>query len=238
MSLTHTVSTSPQMSSAEMRVQITIARTSLKKSTTIVMYTFLTLAAHVYKTNADSLLLLRVSAVQTQACHFLCSMVSRIKWIPFTSLWCTGRTEKCADIGSHSLAQTKHDTQNKLCHPITLTAVRLKANTQDISFYTVLLNVARDECCISLQECLFLYLKFPINTMCACVMFSQFHGDTLCSEAGPLATSHSIALTFSWWPRFRTLCSSLAGKLNTHTHSLSFHSTHPPHQYTQLVHGR
>lgn len=75
------------------------------------------------------------------------------------------------------------------------------------------------------------YHKLPINSMPACVIFSQFHGGTLCSEAGPLATSHSIALTFSWWPRYRTLCSSLAGKLNTHTPSPSlslFHTSPTP----------
>lgn len=79
-------------------------------------------------------------------------------------------------------------------------------------------------------SCICFHHGFPINSMRASVMSSQFHGGTLCSEAGPLATSHSIALTFSWWPRYRTLCSSLAGK---HTHLyLSFSFTHPPHQYT------
>ena len=35
------------------------------------------------------------------------------------------------------------------------------------------------------------------NSMFMCVVPLQFHGDTPCSEAGPLATSPNIALTFS-----------------------------------------
>lgn len=54
-----------------------------------------------------------------------------------------------------------------------------------------------------------------------CVTSLQFHGGTLCSEAGPLAMNHSTALTFSWWPRYRTLFSSLAGEVNTQTPSVS-----------------
>lgn len=59
-------------------------------------------------------------------------------------------------------------------------------------------------------------------------MSSQLHGGTLCSEAGPLATSHSIALTFSWWPRYRTLCSSLAGKLTRTPPLLPLSVSHIP----------
>lgn len=58
-------------------------------------------------------------------------------------------------------------------------------------------------------------------------MSPQFHGGILCSEAGPLVTSHSIALTFSWWPRYRTHCSLLAGK-HIHTSLLLFHTPPTP----------